>query len=64
MYEYLPACMYVYTHVWCPQRPEGPWELELQMVVSCHVGAGNKLGSSARAADALKSLSYVSSLTN
>lgn len=47
------ACMHVHVplvcHPWSLQRPEEegirPLELELQMVVSCHVGAGNETGS-------------------
>lgn len=40
------ACMYVYVTVcaWYTQRSKGikiPLELKLQMVVGCHVGAGN-----------------------
>lgn len=37
----------------CPQMPEGvqdPLKLELQMTVSCHVGAVNQPGSSTRTA--------------
>lgn len=50
--------MYVCApHVWtyCCQRPDrvsGSLELELQMGVSCHVGAGNQIRASARAASA------------
>lgn len=39
------VCIYVcVTHVWCPGRPEevlDPLDLELETVVSCHVGAGS-----------------------
>ena len=44
MYEH---CLYLSVHrvyAWSLQKPEralGPLELELQMVVSCHVGTGN-----------------------
>ena len=47
VYEYF-ACMYVYVysmHARCPWKSEkcvGTLELELQKVVSCLVGAGNK----------------------
>jgi hypothetical protein len=38
--------MYVcHMYAWCPWRPEEgatPLELELQMIVSCCVGAGNQ----------------------
>lgn len=41
----LPVCTYIHKmDAWCPQRSEEgvrPLEPELQMVVSCHVGAGN-----------------------
>jgi hypothetical protein len=40
----------------CPQRPErsvGSLELELELAVSCPIGAGTKPRSSARAAGAL-----------
>ena len=45
MYD-LPACMSVYhAHAWCPQGQKRMWAPlgpELQMVVSQHVGAGNR----------------------
>ena len=41
----LPTCMSAHRMLnWCPQRQERvsePLELELQMVVTSHVGAGN-----------------------
>jgi hypothetical protein len=43
--DVLPGSISVYHMcAWCLQRPEralGSMELEAQMVVSCHVGAGN-----------------------
>ena len=40
------CCMYVYhTHSWCPQLSEEDiqsFELELQMVMCYHMGAGNR----------------------
>lgn len=42
----LPTYMYVYhMSTWCQWRPEegvGPLEMELQVAVSHHVGAGNR----------------------
>lgn len=42
----LPACRFVHgVYAWCPQKPEralGPLGLELQTVVSYHVGAEAK----------------------
>lgn len=42
----LSACMFVHhLYTWCTERPEedvGFPGLELQMDVSCHVGAGNR----------------------
>lgn len=53
----LPTCMCVYhLHAWCPQSTEEavrPLELELQMVVSCHMNAGNGILVCGRAATAL-----------
>lgn len=45
----LSACMYVHMCGWCPQKALDPLGLGLQTVVSHHVGAVNKPGSSARA---------------
>ena len=43
MYGYFASCMYVHhINAYCPQRPEEDIEfpeLELQVVVSCRVGA-------------------------
>ena len=44
----LPAMMSIYHMcAWCPKRPEGltPLEMELQMVLSYHVGYENQLWS-------------------
>lgn len=45
--ECFPACVHMYhACAWCPQRPE-EWvrsELELQAVVSLHLGAENGTG--------------------
>lgn len=53
----LLAWMYTHqVHAWCLRRSEmglDPQELELRVVVSNHVGAGNQARSSARAANAL-----------
>ena len=42
----LPACIYMYqVCACCPQgqkRASNPLELGLQIVVNCHVGAGNR----------------------
>lgn len=41
LFKRVPAC---HTHAWCPQKSEGCWippDLELQMVVGCHVSGGN-----------------------
>lgn len=37
----LPACLSVVIHRGGQKRATDPWELELQMVISCHVGPGN-----------------------
>lgn len=42
MYVWLHVCKGI-TCVQCPQRALDPLELELQMVMSCHVGAGTCL---------------------
>lgn len=46
VFFFLPAYLSVYpVCAWCPQRPEvvtDPLELELQMIVSLHVDAGNR----------------------
>jgi hypothetical protein len=37
----LPSCMYALRAQECQKQASEPLDLELQMVVSCHVGAGN-----------------------
>lgn len=44
MYECLPAYMYVqHMLVWCPKRALDPQKLELQLIMSCPMGSGNKI---------------------
>lgn len=39
----LHACTPVHSVcAWCLWGPDRPWELELWVVVNCHVGAGNQ----------------------
>ena len=57
VYVYMCICVYMYVCVPCPQGGQRGTqdlrELELQAVVSCHVGAGNQTRSSVRRARAL-----------
>lgn len=63
MFKYLPAWMSVYYL--CPgvyrdqRKMSESLKLSLQIAVSHHVGAGNRMGASGRAASHLSSLTFL-----